>query len=113
MTNSSLAVDDFSQEACLAATARWAIEASTDLAIAVASSTGRAFLHSAAWPRPKPPQCISVGEHLESWASRTVKWRTEPSKLDTLHPGRDFATTLPPNEKSAEELAARAHAESV
>lgn len=35
------------------------------------------------------------------------------SEWDTLHPGRDFAATLPPNEKSVEELAERVHAESV
>lgn len=35
------------------------------------------------------------------------------SEWDTLHPGRRFAASLPLNEKSAADLAARAHAESV
>ena len=35
------------------------------------------------------------------------------SEWDTLHPGRQFAATLPPNERGAAELAARAHDESV
>ena len=35
------------------------------------------------------------------------------SEWDVLHPGRAFAATLPPNEKGAVDIAARAHAESV
>ena len=35
------------------------------------------------------------------------------SEWDVLHPGREFAATLPPNERAAEDLAARAHAEAV